>query len=313
MNALRDILSNFSIFAPLSLAVTIPWIVFKILGRTWLKKSYNTLNGKVIVITGASSGLGEALAHEFYRYGAQVVLCARRRQELERVRSDLLHTHCKDTTHPPIIIPLNLNNFDQLKECVEKILTITSRIDILINCGGISHRGTVCDTTLDVYQRIMSVNYIGTLALTKAVLSDMVRKKSGHIVFISSVQGLVALPERSAYSASKHALQAFADSLRAEIASKDISVTVISPGYIKTSLSLNALTSNGDPHGIMDVTTESGYSPEYAAKKIVTAVVQKKKEIILSSLLPRLAVFIRKYLPFLYFYIMNKRAQKKQI
>lgn len=138
----------------------------------------------------------------------------------------------------------------------------------------------------------------------------MTKKKQGHIVFISSVQGLVALPDRSAYSASKHAMQAFGDSLRAEVAEDNVLVTVISPGYVKTKLSLNALTGNGENHGKMDTATESGYSAEYAAEEIVKAVVRKKKELILSTLLPKMAILLRKWLPFLYFLIMEKRSKK---
>ncbi|XP_050309378.1 dehydrogenase/reductase SDR family protein 7-like [Anthonomus grandis grandis] len=313
MSELKSLFSNFNIVGPISLAVTIPWIVFKMISSTCLKKGYNDMAGKVVVITGASSGLGEALAHEFYKHGAQVVLCARRRQELERVRTDLLHTHCKDTTHPPIIIPLDLSETKDLANHVDKILSITGRIDILVNNGGISHRGRVKDTSVDVDRRIMAVNYFGTVALTKAVLQDMLKKKQGQIVFISSVQGLVALPERSAYSASKHALQGFCDSLRAEVASDNISVTMVSPGYIKTELSLNALTGSGQTYGEMDKSTESGYSPEYTAEEIVKAVVTKKKEIILCTLLPKIAIFLRRYVPFLYFLVMERRARSASL
>lgn len=146
-----------------------------------------------------------------------------------------------------------------------------------------------------------------------AVLPSMIKNKSGQVVFVSSIQGLVALPERSAYCASKHALQAFSDSLRAEVASHNISVTVVSPGYIKTELSMNALTGSGSKHGEMDATTESGYSPEFVASEIGRAVVQKKKEVIICTLLPRVAIFLRKYLPSMYFSVMVKRAKKAQL
>ncbi|CAG9768296.1 unnamed protein product [Ceutorhynchus assimilis] len=313
MSDLKTLFSNFNIVGPISLAVAIPWIMFKMFSAVWIKKNYNELAGKVVVITGASSGLGEALAHEFYKLGAQVVLCARRRQELERVRTDLLHTYCKDTTHPPIIIPLDLSKYNDMQNHVDKILSITGRIDILVNNGGISHRGRVKDTTIDVDKNIMDVNYFGAVALTKAVLPDMLKKKSGHIVFISSIQGLVALPDRSAYSASKHALQAFGDSLRAEVASDNISVSTISPGYIKTQLSMNALTGSGQTYGEMDATTASGFTPDYAAKEIVRAVVVKRKELVLSTLLPKIAIFLRKYFPFLYFVVMERRAKRASL
>lgn len=140
----------------------------------------------------------------------------------------------------------------------------------------------------------------------------MVERKQGHIVFISSVQGLIGLPERSAYGASKHALQAFSDTLRAEVRQHNILVTTVSPGYIKTNLSLNALTGSGSAYGQMDKTTESGYTSEYVADKIIKAVVNKSKEEIIAPLLPKLAILLRQYIPSMYFFIMAKRFENKQ-
>uniref|UniRef100_V5G4R5 Dehydrogenase/reductase SDR family-like protein n=1 Tax=Anoplophora glabripennis TaxID=217634 RepID=V5G4R5_ANOGL len=274
----RRYFETLNLIGSFALVFSIPWIVFRVFRTIYLKANFNKLSGKVVVITGASSGLGEALAHEFYKQGCRVVLCARKRQELERVRNDLLHTHCLVPTHQPIIVPLDLCDIKSLTSHVNKIISIAGQADILVNNGGISHRGTVLSTDLEVDETIMKVNYFGSAALTKAVLPSMIKRRQGHIVFISSVQGLVALPERSAYSASKHALQAFSDSLRAEVACNNIFVTVVSPGYIKTKLSLNALTGSGETYGQMDATTEAGYSPEFVAEKIVKAVVRKRKK-----------------------------------
>lgn len=119
------------------------------------------------MITGASSGLGEALAHKFYRRGSQVVLCARRKDELDRVRTDLLHSQCNINTHSPIVMPLDLSDVDTLPEVIRRIISIVGHIDILINNGGISHRGTVLNTSLSVDMKIMQVNYFGTVAITK--------------------------------------------------------------------------------------------------------------------------------------------------
>lgn len=122
---------------------------------------------QVVVITGASSGLGEALAHAFYKHGAQVVLCARRRQELERVRADLLRAPCNTTAHSPVIVPIDLSDSIDFTDRIDKIVSITGKIDILINNAGVSHRGRVIDTTIDVDRKIMDVNYFGAVALTK--------------------------------------------------------------------------------------------------------------------------------------------------
>ncbi|CAH2086474.1 unnamed protein product [Euphydryas editha] len=138
----------------------------------------------------------------------------------------------------------------------------------------------------------------------------MVERKSGHIVFISSVQGLIAIPDRSAYAASKHALQAFGDSLRAEMYQHNINVSVVSPGYVKTSVSLNALSGSGEAHGQMDKSTAEGFSAEYVAIKIADMLVNKDKELIISQFLPRLAITIRHSMPYLYFWLMARRAIK---
>lgn len=141
----------------------------------------------------------------------------------------------------------------------------------------------------------------------------MTKRNSGHVVFVSSIQGLIAIPERSAYSASKHALQAFADSLRAEVACHNVLVTVVSPGYIKTQLSVNALTGSGNAHGQMDSATEKGYTPELVAEKISKAVVEKKKEVVISTIVPKLAIYLRKFFPSLYFFIMARRFKKESL
>ncbi|KRT83018.1 dehydrogenase [Oryctes borbonicus] len=290
-------------------AITIPLIIYKIFKGICLRRSYNKLSGKVVVITGASSGLGEALAHEFYKRGCQLVLCSRRRQELDRVRTDLLKIYPTVPTHHPIIMPMDLSDINSLSKVIDDILELTGRIDILVNNGGISHRGTVLETKPDVDIKIMLVNYFGAAALTKAVLRSMISQHSGHIVQVSSIQGLIGIPHRSAYAASKHALQAFSDCLRAEVSEHNIDVTVVSPGYIKTRLSLNAVTASGTAYGQMDKSTEQGQSPSEIAEEIVKAVVQKKKEAILAELVPKMGVFLRKYLPDLYFYAMARRAK----
>lgn len=266
------------------------------------------LHGKVVVITGASSGLGEALAHVFYENGCKIVLAARRKLELERVRDDLLKKNVPIATLAPIVLELDLSEIEQIDSFVQKVYNACGHIDILINNAGVSHRGFILDTKIEVDRKIMAINYFGTVELTKACLPKMVERKSGHIVFMSSVQGLIAIPHRSAYAASKHAMQAFADSLRSEMHHHNINVTVVSPGYVKTAISLNAYSGSGEAHGEMDASTAAGYSPEYVASKLINAISCKEKEIIISQFLPRLAIFMRHCTPSLYFWIMAKRA-----
>lgn len=315
------------ILGTLFLPITMPLLIVNLLKHFREKKSRNSLPGKVVkkvylvyfyylfyfkvvVITGASSGLGEALAHHFYKVGAKVVLCARRESELERVKNDLMTKYPNNPTYPPVIVPLDLSVLNTLQEAVRKILDIFGHIDILINNGGISVRADIISTAMDVDIKVMLVNYFGSVAMTKAVLPSMLKRKSGRIVFVSSVQGKFALPYRSAYSASKHATQAFSDSLRAEVANNGIKVTCISPGYINTSLSLNALTATGEAYGVMDDTTAKGASPDNMAKNIVRSILRDEKDVVFAQLEARFGYYVRFLCPTLYFKIMERRALK---
>ncbi|XP_055954503.1 dehydrogenase/reductase SDR family member 7B [Patella vulgata] len=188
-----------------------------------------------------------------------------------------------------------------------------NQVDILINNAGISYRGRIQDTSIQVDKKVMQVNYFGQVALTKGILPRMLESgNGGHIVGISSIQGKISIPYRSAYSASKHAFQAFCDCLRAECADKNINVSVISPGYIKTSLSLNAVTGDGNKYGVMDKTTENGMTPEYVAQRVLEAVMYQNNDDILSSITPKIAVYLRTIAPSVFFWLMKSRARKGQ-
>ncbi|KAH8366796.1 hypothetical protein KR200_011115 [Drosophila serrata] len=289
--------------------VVLPLALFNIWQRFRAQKYRNQLPGKVVVITGASSGLGESLAHVFYRAGCKVILAARRTQELERVKKDLLALDV-DPAYPPTVLALDLAELNSIPEFVTRVLAVYNQVDILINNGGISVRADVASTAVDVDLKVMVVNYFGSVTLTKALLPSMVKRNSGHICFISSVQGKFAIPQRAAYSASKHAMQAFADSLRAEVASQNINVSCVSPGYIRTQLSLNALTGSGSSYGKMDETTAKGMSPDKLAERILQCILRKEPDIIVSDIQAKVAYYLRHLCPSLYFWIMAKRALK---
>lgn len=218
-----------------------------------------------------------------------------------------MQTH---TTHPPIVLPLDLVDLNSLKGKVQQVLEIHGKIDILVNNGGISVRSEAIDTSIDVDIKIMHVNYFGTVALTKAVLPSMIQRKEGRIICISSVQGKFGIPQRSAYAASKHALQAFCDSLRAEMAESNVKVTLISPGYINTSLSMNALTGSGKAYGEMDAATASGADRFELSKDILRSMLSDAKDVMFAPIAPRLAYYIRFICPSLFFWIMEQRAKK---
>ncbi|XP_068157643.1 dehydrogenase/reductase SDR family protein 7-like [Drosophila tropicalis] len=289
--------------------VALPLAIIEMLHRMRAKKFRNQLPGKVVLITGASSGLGESLAHVFYRAGCKVILAARRLTELERVKNDLLALDV-EPAYPPTVMPLDLAELNSIPDFVNRVLGVYNQVDILINNGGISVRADVASTAVDVDVKVMVVNYFGSVALTKALLPSMVARQNGHICFISSVQGKFAIPQRAAYSASKHAMQAFADSLRAEVANKNVNVSCISPGYVRTQLSLNALTGSGNNYGKMDETTAKGMSPDKLAERVLQCILRKEPDIIVSDLQAKIAYYLRHFCPSLYFWIMAKRATK---
>jgi len=226
---------------------------------------------KVIWITGASSGIGEALAVAWAREGARVVLSARNVAELDRVRRA-----CGDTA---LVVPLDLTDADRIRRAAESVLRETGHIDILVHSGGVSQRSLAAETDLATDRAIMEVNYFGTIALTKAVLPSMIARRAGHIVPISSVIGHVGIPLRSAYAASKHALHGFFDALRAETEKDGIRVTIVCPGYIRTKVSENALRGDGSRYGKLDETHARAMPPEEAALRIIDGVAKAKQEV----------------------------------
>ena len=246
---------------------------------------------KVVWVTGASSGIGEALALAFSREGAKVVLSARNAAELERVRAA-----CDGSADRHLVLPLDLTRYDALPAAASAVLQRFDRVDVLVHSGGVSQRSLAKDTELATDRTIMDVNFFGTIALTKAVLPSMLSRGGGHVVPISSVVGYVGTPLRSTYSASKHALHGYFDSLRAELAKDGISVTIVCPGYVRTNVSRNALTGNGAPLGTMDETHKGAMLPEECARRIVDAVAKRKEELVVGGM-ETWAVALKRFAP----------------
>jgi dehydrogenase/reductase SDR family protein 7B len=231
------------------------------------------MNNKVIWITGASSGIGEALVYAYSKTGAKLIISSRNRDELYRVK-----LACKN----PVgihVLPLDLEKTEALQEKAEEAIRIFGHIDILINSGGMSQRCLAMETGLDTEQKLMDINFWGTVVLSKAVIAKMVTTGGGNIVCISSLVGKFGTQLRSAYSASKHALHGYFDSLRSEVYDKKISITLVCPGFIKTKVSINALTADGTPQGTMDSAQDNGMSAEDCAVQIIDAIRRNKEEI----------------------------------
>ena len=249
---------------------------------------------KVVWITGASSGIGEALAVAFSREGAKLILSSRREDELERVKNS-----CHGTRETIYVLPMDVGQLDMMVEKAAVAESIFGPIDILVNNAGISQRSLVKETKLDVELKIMNVNFNGTIALTRAVLPSMPDRKSGHLVVISSLMGYLDTPLRATYAASKHALHGYFDSLRSEIWQDQVKVTLVCPGFIKTNISINAMTADGSTHDIMDNQQARGMSPEDCAAGILTAIDRGREEVLIGGI-ENLAVYIKRIFPRLY-------------
>jgi short-subunit dehydrogenase len=258
---------------------------------------------KVVWITGASSGIGEALTYELAKKGAKLILSSRRKEELERVKGN-----CDAQAQPNVhILPLDLEQHATLQLSTEAAIQIFGHIDILINNSGISQRSLVADTSLNVDRRLMEVNYFGAIALTKYLLPHFRNRKQGHYVNVSSLTGKFGTPYRSGYAASKHALHGFFDALRAEHFKDNIKVTMICPGFIHTPITYAALTADGSPLNKMDEAQYKGKPADWCAKKITSALEKQREEVYIGGI-EVLAAYIKRFFPTLFSVIIRKAA-----
>ena len=233
---------------------------------------------KVVWITGASSGIGEALAYEFSREGAKVVLSARREDILSEVRG-----RCQGGDDRTQVLPVDLSKPETLKSASEQAVGFWGQVDIMIHNGGVGHQDLVEATDLSVDRKVMETNYFGAVTLTKHLLPGMKSRGSGHFVVIGSLSSKFGVPRLSAYAASKHALQGFFESLRAEVYEQGIAVTIVIPGIIRTQITVNALDGSGGAHGKMSPLHEEGMSAEACATKILDAVHGKREEALIGG------------------------------
>jgi len=255
---------------------------------------------KVIWITGAASGIGEALAYKSVEYGAKLVLSDINEAGLEKVAG-----RCREMNVEAFAVVLDLSERESIEAATKQAFAHYGRVDVLINNGGISQRSLTLETPLDVDYRIMNINYFGAVILTKLVLPSMVEHGGGAIAVTSSITGKFGFPLRSAYSASKHAVQGFFETLGIELADKNISVTVAMPGRVQTNISINALTGDGTPHGEMDPGQASGIPADVCARKYLDAIHKRKREALIGGK-ELTMVHIRRFLPRLFFRIAGK-------
>lgn len=228
---------------------------------------------RVVWITGASSGIGEALAYHLSGLGVRLILSARQKNRLEAVKEKCARPD------RVALLPLDLEQPENFGRAVQEALGFHGRVDVLVNNAGLSQRSRIADTDLAVYQRLMRVNYLGTVGLTKALLPEFIRQGGGHFVTVTSLMGRFGSPLRSGYCGAKHALHGFFDVLRMEHEKDGIQVTLICPGFVQTDIARNALTADGSPQVRQDHATSKGMPPGRFAQKMWRAVRAGKWEV----------------------------------
>lgn len=231
-----------------------------------------TFNNKVVWITGASSGIGKSLAIALSKENCKLILSARRKAELEKVKA-----LCNNPENVSVLT-LDLAETNTLASIANEAISIFGKIDVLINNGGISQRSPIIETTIEVDRKLMEVDYLGTVALSKALLPHFVANQSGYYVVVSSLMGKFSSPLRSAYCGAKHALHGFFDALRLEHEKDNVKVTMICPGFVNTNVARNALTADGSKQEDQDEMTEKGLHVDVFTKKMLQAIRKEKFE-----------------------------------
>lgn len=253
---------------------------------------------KTIWITGASSGIGEAFVKQLAAEGAKIILSSRNAEKLKSFKQTLPNP--SDHT----VIVLDVSNPEKLKAAIETNKSLISQVDVLINNAGISQRALTWEASHESERQIMETNYFGAIRLAKAVLPGMMKRNQGQIINMSSPAGKFGFPLRSSYSASKHALHGYFDTLRAELHNTNIKILLACPGRVDTNMSVNAVTSDGSKNGSKDARLASGLSPAAAAKIILRAAKKGKAELYIGK--EQILIYLNRYLPSVFRAIVSK-------
>lgn len=257
-------------------------------------------NDKVVWITGASSGIGEALTYEFTREGAKTILSSNEQEELERVKK-----RCEEMGGRSSVLFIDLIDSQMLEKAVKTAVGIFGGIDILINNAGVSQRSFIYETDTDFDRKIMEIDFFSYVILTKTILPHMIERGGGQIAATSSITGLFGFPMRSAYSAAKHAVKGFFETAGIELRDKNIYVTIAYPGRVRTNISFRALNKDGKPQGTMDKSLAAGIPVEKCAKKYMNAIYKKKREVLIGGK-ELIIVYVWRYFRWLFWRMVGK-------
>lgn len=256
----------------------------------------------VIWITGASSGIGKELCHQYSQKGYKIIISARNQEALNEVKD------ASPTPENIRVLPLDIEKHDTMTKAVQKALGFWGVIDILINNAGVSQRSLIVDTAFVVYKKLMDINYLGTVALTKALLPHFIEQKQGQFVVVSSLMGKFSSPYRSGYCGAKHALHGFFDALRMEHEKDGIAVTLVCPGFVQTNVAKNALIGDGSHQQTDDTATKNGLPVSLFCRRMISAIEDKKFEVYIAGK-EKKGIFMKRFFPKL----LHKLVLKSQV
>lgn len=245
----------------------------------------------VVWITGASSGIGEACAYEYARAKSALILTSSSQEKLETVAEK-----CRVLGAQVVVLPFDLQNVNEIESLVQRAWSAFGSIDVMFCNAGVSQRTTVEDTSMEMLNTIMAIDFFAPVAMAKAVLPRMVAAGGGHIAVTTSIAGKFGFPLRCGYSAAKHALDGFFETLQAEYVGKGIRVTLVCPGRVRTNISVNALDKGGRRHGVMDAGQAGGITAEKAARRIVRAIRKGRREVLVGGK-ELLMVHVKRFFP----------------
>lgn len=253
------------------------------------------LSGKVIIITGASSGIGLACARLFASHGNKLVMAARRIELLDRLAAEILADPSTSPETEILTVKTDVSVEEECRKMVEASVARFGGIDVLVNNAGVSMRALFKDVDMKVLKTLMDVNFWGTVYCTRYALPSILERK-GSVVGVISAAGYAGLPARSGYSSSKFAVRGFLETIRIEHVNDGLHVLIFAPGFTSSNVRAASLTADGTPQGVSPRDESKMMSAEKVARLLERAIVRRKREVML-TFIARLEMFVKRYLP----------------
>lgn len=259
-----------------------------------------SFKNRLVLITGSTSGIGKAITLQLAKEGAKMIIADRNEADLNKTKEECLkYTSFCET------ITFDLSNPNEVSQAASTILEKYGPIYLLINNGGISQRSLAHETPIEIDRKIMEIDFFSYIILSKAFIPSMIKQKEGYIAVTSSLSGKFGFHLRSSYSAAKHALQGYFETLRMELKQHGISVTIAYPGSINTNISINAIEKDGSKHGVMDPAQSNGMSAETCAKHYIRAIKKGRAEVLIGG--KEFIMFhLKRFFPRLFFKLIGK-------